>query len=188
MTVFEIGNGVESTRHSRPPLWMRWGGLCEQLVLVRQGRQLPPLERDRRLLRRHRPAGEVDLVLGEAVEGRLGEAEVLRQERLGGVADPVGDAERAELGEVAVVEDQDEVGRLVAQAFEHVAVAAGEVPDVARLEVVGLGVPLRVDDRRPDPPLDARRPTRRRWRASAARAWPRARASSAEHHRDIVDR
>ena len=53
--------------------------------------------------------------------------------------DPVGDAERAELGEVAVVEDQDEVARLVAQALEHVAVAARKVPDVARLEVVGFG-------------------------------------------------
>ena len=59
------------------------------------------------------------------------------------MADPVGDAERAELREVAVVEDQDEVARLVAQAFEHVAVAAREVPHVARLEVVGLGVALR---------------------------------------------
>ena len=103
-------------------------------------------------------AGEVDLVLREPVEGRLGQAEVLRQERLGRVADPVGDAERAELREVAVVEDQDEVRRLVSQAFEHVAVAAGKIPHVARLEVVRLGVPLRVDDRGPDPPLDHERP------------------------------
>ena len=99
------------------------------------------LERRRSALRRHRAAGEVDLVLGEAVEGRFGQAEVLRQERLRDVADPVGDAERAELREVAVVEDQDEVRRLVAQAFEHVAVAAREIPDVARLEVVRLGLP-----------------------------------------------
>src|SRR5262249_46347218 len=69
--------------------------------------------------------GEVDLLLGEAVEGRFGQAEVLRQQCLGGVAHSVGDAERAELGEVAVVEDQHEVARLVAQALKHVAVAAG---------------------------------------------------------------
>ena len=56
------------------------------------------------------------------------------------MADPVGDAEGAELREIAVVEDQDEMRGLVSQAFEHVAVAAGEVPDVAGLEVVGLGV------------------------------------------------
>ena len=78
-----------------------------------------------------RPAGEVHLVLREPVERRFGQAEVLGQERLGGVADPVGDAEGAELREIAVVEDQDEVRRLVAQALEHVTVAAREIPDVA---------------------------------------------------------
>ena len=53
--------------------------------------------------------------------------------------DPVGDAEGAEFGEVAVVEDQDEVTGLVAEALQHVAVAAREVPDVAGVEIVGLG-------------------------------------------------
>jgi len=37
------------------------------------------------------------------------------------------------------------MSRLVAQALEHVAVAAGKIPDVAGLEIVGLGTPPRVD-------------------------------------------
>ena len=74
------------------------------------------------------------------------------------VADPVADAERAELGEVAVVEDEDEVGRLVAEAAEHVAVAAGKVPDVAGFEVVGFGVALGIDDGRSHAAVDHERP------------------------------
>ena len=31
MIVLEIGNGVESTRHSRPPLKIACGGLLEEL-------------------------------------------------------------------------------------------------------------------------------------------------------------
>ena len=50
------------------------------------------------------------------------------------------------------------MARLVAQAFEHVAVAAGEVPDVARLEVVGLGVAAWIDDRGADAALEDERP------------------------------
>jgi hypothetical protein len=75
-----------------------------------------------------------------AIEGRFWEAEVLREQRLEGVGHPVGNAEGAELGEVAVVEDQDEVAWLVAQALEHVAVAAREKPHVPRVEVVRLGI------------------------------------------------
>ena len=114
--------------------------------------------------------------LGKLSNADSGRPKFLASSGFRRVADPVGDAERAELGEVAVVEDQDEVGRLVAQAAEHVAVAAGEVPDVARLEVVGLGVALRIDDRRAHAAVDRRTPIRRRWRASAARASRPARA------------
>ena len=110
----------------------------EESILVRQRRPLAPAERGGRLLGRQYPVGEVHLLLREAVEGRFGHAEVLGQQRLRSVADPVADTERAELREVAVVEDQHEVTRLVAQAFEHVAVAAREIPHVSRLEVVRL--------------------------------------------------
>src|SRR5258708_24243953 len=53
-------------------------------------------------------------------------SEVLFQQGGRGVADPVGDAERPELREVPVVEDEDEVRRLVPEALEHVPVPARE--------------------------------------------------------------
>jgi len=62
--------------------------------------------------------GDEDPLTREGLEQRLGQSEVLRQERLGDVAEPVGDAERAELGEIPVVEDQDEVTGLAAEAAE----------------------------------------------------------------------
>jgi hypothetical protein len=74
------------------------------------------------------------------------------------VSDPVGDAERTEFGKVAVVEDQNEMTVFVAQALQHVAVTPGEVPDVARVEVVGLGEAAGIDDRGANPPLEDQRP------------------------------
>jgi hypothetical protein len=44
---------------------------------------------------------------------------------------PVGDAERPKLGEVAVIEDENEVAGLVAQRLDDMAAAAREIPDVA---------------------------------------------------------
>src|SRR5580704_3670587 len=109
-------------------------GLLEELVLVRECRGIEALQRGRRRRRRHRAASEINLARGKLFEGRFGHAEVLRQKRLGSVAQPVRDAERAEFREVAVVEDQDEVARLIPETFEHMSVAAGKKPDVPRLE------------------------------------------------------
>src|SRR5208337_3233839 len=89
---------------------------------------------------------------------RFGQAEVLREEMFGRVADPVGDAECAKFREVSVVEDEDEMSRLVPETLEHVAVAAGEIPDVAGLEIVGLGAPPRIDHGCPHAALDDKRP------------------------------
>ena len=61
------------------------------------------------------------------------------------MADPIGDAERAELGEITVVENQNEMRRFIAEAFKHVSVAARKIPDVARIKVVRLGLSGRVD-------------------------------------------
>ena len=61
------------------------------------------------------------------------------------MTDPIGDAEGAELGEITVVENQNEMRRFIAEALEHVRVAARKVPDVARLKVVRLRLPCRVD-------------------------------------------
>ena len=112
-----------------------------QLILVGQRWQLPPLQRGRPASPAGSAPGEIDLLLREAVEGGLGEPKFFASSGFGSVADPVGDAERAKLRKVAVVEDQDEVRRLVPQAFEHVAMTAGKVPDVAGVEVVRLRTP-----------------------------------------------
>src|SRR5262249_46124472 len=96
---------------------------------------------------------KVDLFFRELLERRFGYAEVLGQEWFGRVADPVGDAEGAELGEVAVVEDENKVTGLVAKTLQHVAVAAGKVPDVAGIKVVGLRIARRTDARCSPPPL-----------------------------------
>jgi hypothetical protein len=61
------------------------------------------------------------------------------------VPDPIADAERAELGEIAVVEHQHEQTIFRADALDRMAEAAREIPDVASVEVDHLGLPLRVD-------------------------------------------
>src|SRR5207237_7532288 len=91
-------------------------------------------------------------------ERRFRQAEILRQQRRRCVSDPVGDAEGAEFGEVTVVENQDEVTGLVAKALQHVAVAAREVPDVAGVEIVGLGKAAWIEDGGADAALKYERP------------------------------
>ena len=71
---------------------------------------------------------------------------------------PIGDAEGAVFGEAAVVEDQDEVRFLAADVQDGMAVAAREVPNVARIEVVGFRLAVRPDDRGADAALDDKGP------------------------------
>ena len=144
--VVEIGNAEPSTRHSRPPSNVVERVLRHHAVLVGERRLLPSLQRRSRDRGRDLAFGEIDLRLRKTVEGRGGHAEVLGEQRLRRMPDPVGNAEGAELGEVAVIEHEDEMAGLVAERLEHVAVAARKIPDVARLEVVGLRAALRVDD------------------------------------------
>jgi hypothetical protein len=96
--------------------------------------------------RRRRAAGEIHLLFREIRERRLGQAEILRQQRRRRVSYPVGDAESAELREVAVVKNQDEVTGPVAKALQHVPVSARKVPDVAGIEIVGLRAAGGIDD------------------------------------------
>ncbi len=138
------------------------GRLGEHAKLVRIGRRMEAVQIGRLLCGWNRTLGEINFTRWEPIERGLRQAEVLGQERLRRVAEPVADAERAKFGEVAVVEDQDEVRRLVAQAAEDVTVTAREIPNVARLEVVGLGVAVRIDGRRADAPRDDERPFGRR--------------------------
>lgn len=76
--------------------------------------------------------------LGDVVEDGGVDAEVLGEDVLGGVGDPVVDVEGgAGPVEVAVVEDEEELV-LVAEAGDGVGDALGEVPDVAVAELDGL--------------------------------------------------
>ncbi len=125
---------------------------------MRLRRQLPALQRHRRLRGWRLAAGKIHFFLWEVVERRFRHAKVFRQQRFRDVPDPVGDAEGAELGKIAVVEDQDEMAGLVAKALQHVAVAAGKVPDVARIEIVGLGKAVGIDDGGANAPLEHERP------------------------------
>src|ERR1700704_5521298 len=110
---------------------MRW--LRQQAIFVGFRRQLPTLQRRTGLSGRRLAAGKIHLVLWKTVERRLGQAKSLRQQRFWRVSDPIGDAEGAELGKVAVVEDQDEMAGFCAQALQPVNGGARKIPDVARV-------------------------------------------------------
>ena len=58
---------------------------------------------------------------------------------------PVGDAERAELGEITVIKNQNEMCRFIPEAFQHVSVATGKIPNVARIKVVRFSLPGLID-------------------------------------------
>ena len=65
---------------------------------------------------------------------------------LGRGGDPIGDAEGAVLGEVSVVEAEDEVAFAGAHALQRVAVAAREIPGVAGAEIGDLALAVGHDD------------------------------------------
>jgi hypothetical protein len=96
--------------------------------------------------RDHRTGLDVGLTLGEGVQGVLRQAEIERQHILRRDVDPIGDREGAVLREGAVVEQQDEVAGLVVARLDRVAVTLREEPKVARLIVVDLARPRRVED------------------------------------------
>src|SRR5205085_11102277 len=115
----------------------------------------------RYFLRRNRAPREVNFRLWKSVKRRFLQAKIFRQQRFGHVADPIGDTKRAELGEITVIENQNELCRLIAEAFEDVRVAAWKVPDVARIKVVRLGLSSRVDHRGAHTTFQYERPFRR---------------------------
>src|SRR5437868_5465614 len=101
----------------------------------------------RYFLRRNRAPREVNFRLWKSVKRRFLQAKIFRQQRFRHVADPIGDTERAELGEITIIENQNELCRLVAKTFEHVRMTARKVPDVARIKVVRFSLSSRVDHR-----------------------------------------
>jgi hypothetical protein len=64
--------------------------------------------------------------------------------------DPVGNAERAELGEIAVIENENEMRRLVAETFEHMGMPAWKVPNIAWRKIVCFRLPRWINYRRPN--------------------------------------
>jgi hypothetical protein len=154
VVVLEIAKLWEWTGHSRPPLLSTMGAWARSRHLWVCGGSFCPWSVVFGFSGGTEPRAKYTSFVGKPSNVDSGDAEVFGQERLGGVADPVGDAEGAEVREMAVVEDEDEVRRLVSQAFELVTVAAKEIPHVDWLEVVRLRVPLRVVDCRRGPALD----------------------------------
>src|SRR5437899_13020022 len=74
--------------------------------------------------------------------------------------DPIGDTERAELGEIAVVKDQNEMGWFVAETLKHVSMAAWKGPDIAWFEVIRLGLTSWINDRCANTAFENERPFR----------------------------
>ncbi len=89
---------------------------------------------------------DVQLLLGELGEGAGGQVQIAGENVGRSVIDPVGDAERAELGEMPVVEDQQEMARAGSQALQNVAVAAREIPGIADAEIGDVGLAFGRDD------------------------------------------
>ena len=61
------------------------------------------------------------------------------------MAEPIGDGEGSELGEIAVVEDEHEGANAGTDPLNRVAMTAREIPDVAGAEIDDLGLSLRID-------------------------------------------
>ena len=74
--------------------------------------------------------------------------------------DAIGDTERAELGEIAVVKDQNKMGWFVAETLKHVSMAAWKGPDIAWFEVIRLGLTSRINDRCANTAFENERPFR----------------------------
>ena len=91
------------------------------------------------------PVGNIDFLLREVREGRSGEVEVPGQNLGRRMAEPVCDREGPELREIAVVEHQNESAGAGTEALDRMAVAAREIPNIARTEIGDLGPVFRVD-------------------------------------------
>src|SRR5271167_673577 len=158
------GRGNRELRAIHAPLQTTAEGLKgllgKQAVLVRERRPLPALQRRSGNRRWNFALGEVNLFLREAIEGGGGHAEILGKQFPRSMADPVRDAEGTKLREVAVVENQNEVARLVAQRLDDMTMTARKIPDVARPKIIRLGTALRIDNGGAHRTLGDKRPLR----------------------------
>ncbi|KAF5408798.1 MAG: hypothetical protein Udaeo2_10530 [Candidatus Udaeobacter sp.] len=73
-------------------------------------------------------AGKIDFLLWKAIKCRFGRLKFFARSGVAH-AQSIGDTKCAELREIAVVKDQNEMGRLVAETLEHMGMATWKVPD-----------------------------------------------------------
>ncbi len=142
-------------------------------------------------LRRNVARSDVQFLLGELREGSGGQTQVAGQHVRRSVRDPVGDAESAELGEMPVVEDQQEMARAGPQVLQNVAVAAREIPGIAHTEIGDVGLPFRSDHGSAAAALDHVGPLRGERMpvqlADRARVQPHGNAGDALGNRELLD-
>src|SRR5215211_3549567 len=116
--------------------------------------------RVRDLLGRKRPGHlalvDVSLLRRDIGKSTLRHAEVRSQHVLRRVREPVGQREGAVLGEVAIVEDEQELAFF--QSLERVRDAGGEVPQVAHAEIIDGVPPVLVDRGDPDSTIEHESP------------------------------
>src|SRR4051812_49718089 len=100
VTVFEIGNRSEPTRHSRPPLWIECGSWASiRYLWLRAGSRSGGVGVGGGALGGARPRGEEDSVLREAPQAGAGGGEGVAPRGLRGVRGPAGGGEVADTGE-----------------------------------------------------------------------------------------
>lgn len=90
------------------------------------------------------------VLLVDVFEDLRGQTEVLSYDRLGGVLDPLVQEESRVFREITTVEDQQELGSVLAQALKGVRVAGWEVPKIAFLQVVNERATLGIECRNAD--------------------------------------
>ena len=88
----------------------------------------------------------------------FGHAEVLGQDVLGDVGKPVGQQEGFILVEVAVIEDEQELGSLSLMCLDRMGDAGREVPEIALTHIVLEGMTILVDGGDPHPALEHESP------------------------------
>src|ERR1700692_3163877 len=96
--------------------------------------------------RRHGSFDDVDFAFGNIRERVLRHPESSLQALGGSMGKPVGNAESAELGEISVVEYENERTISRTEPLDRVAVPARKIPYVAAAEIGGFGTVLRIDD------------------------------------------
>src|SRR4051812_49685798 len=99
VTVFEIGNRSEPTRHSRPPLWIECGSWASiRYLWLRAGSRSGGVRFGGGSSGGTEPRGEENSSFGECSKGGSGGAEVFARGGLGGGAGPAGVVEGADSG------------------------------------------------------------------------------------------